>query len=47
MTFSQPCGRDHFINRLGRWDDPVAVAKAQALSPKSGVITNQDHSTDP
>ncbi len=25
-------GRDHFINRLGRWDDPVAVAKAQALS---------------
>ena len=27
-------GRDHFINRLGRWDDPVAVAKAQALSAK-------------
>jgi integrase len=25
-------GRDHFINRLGRWDEPVAVAKAQALS---------------
>ena len=25
-------GRDHFINRLGRWDDPVAVAKGQALS---------------
>jgi len=25
-------GRDHFINRLGRWDDPVTVAKAQALS---------------
>ena len=25
-------GKDHFINRLGRWDDPVAVAKAQALS---------------
>lgn len=25
-------GRDHFINRLGRWDDPAAVAKAQALS---------------
>ena len=25
-------GRDHFINRLGRWDDPGAVAKAQALS---------------
>ncbi len=27
-------GRDHFINRLGRWDDPVAVAKAQALSAR-------------
>ena len=27
-------GKDHFINRLGRWDDPVAVAKAQALSAK-------------
>ena len=25
-------GKDHFINRLGRWDDPAAVAKAQALS---------------
>jgi integrase len=25
-------GRDAFINRLGRWDDPVAVAKAQAIS---------------
>ena len=25
-------GRDHFINRLGRWDDPIAVAKAQAIS---------------
>jgi len=25
-------GKDHFINRLGRWDDPVALAKAQALS---------------
>ena len=24
--------RDHFINRLGRWDDPIAVAKAQAIS---------------
>ncbi len=24
--------KDHFINRLGRWDDPAAVAKAQALS---------------
>ena len=24
--------KDHFINRLGRWEDPVAVAKAQALS---------------
>lgn len=27
-------GSDHFINRLGRWDDPVAVAKAQALSAR-------------
>ena len=27
-------GKDHFINRLGRWDDPIAVAKAQALSAK-------------
>ena len=25
-------GRDHFINRLGRWEDAAAVAKAQALS---------------
>ncbi|KZR70212.1 site-specific integrase [Prochlorococcus sp. MIT 1303] len=25
-------GRDHFINRLGRWDDAVARAKAQAIS---------------
>ena len=25
-------GRDCFINRLGRWEDPVAVAKAQAIS---------------
>ena len=24
-------GRDAFINRLGRWDDPVAVAKAHAI----------------
>ena len=27
-------GGDHFINRLGRWDDPVAVARAQALSAR-------------
>ena len=27
-------GRDHFINCLGRWDDPVAVARAQALSAR-------------
>ena len=27
-------GRDHFINSLGRWDDPVAVARAQALSAR-------------
>ena len=25
-------GRDHFINRLGRWDDPVAQARGQAIS---------------
>jgi len=25
-------GQDHFLNRLGRWDDPIAVAKAQAIS---------------
>jgi hypothetical protein len=25
-------GKDQFVNRLGRWNDPVAVAKAQALS---------------
>jgi integrase len=25
-------GRDHFINRIGRWDDPIAVAKASAIS---------------
>ncbi len=27
-------GRDHFINRLGRWDDPFAVARAQALGAR-------------
>ena len=25
-------GKDAFINRLGRWSDPVAVAKAHAIS---------------
>ena len=25
-------GRDHFINRIGRWDDPVAQAKASAIA---------------
>ena len=25
-------GKDLFINRLGRWDDQIAVAKAQAIS---------------
>ena len=25
-------GRDHFINRIGRWDDPVAQARAQSIS---------------
>ena len=25
-------GKDTFINRLGRWDDPVAVAKAHAIA---------------
>ena len=23
--------RDHVINRLGRWDDPVAQARGQAI----------------
>jgi integrase len=27
-------GKDKFINRLGRWDDPVAVAQAKAISAK-------------
>ena len=25
-------GRDVFINRLGRWDDPVAVANVHAIA---------------
>ena len=25
-------GKDHFINRLGRFDDPVARARALAIS---------------
>ncbi|MDB4346320.1 hypothetical protein OAA48_00560 [bacterium] len=25
-------GQDHSINRLGRWDDPVAQARGQAIS---------------
>ena len=25
-------GRDHFINRIGRWDDPIAHAKASAIA---------------
>ena len=25
-------GKDHFINRLGSWDDPVAQARARAIS---------------
>ena len=24
-------GRDHFINRLGRFDDPIAQARGQAI----------------
>ena len=24
-------GRDHFINRLGRFDDPIAQARVQAI----------------
>jgi len=27
-------GKDHFISRIGRWSDPVAIAKAQALSAR-------------
>ena len=25
-------GRDHFINRIGKWNDPIARAKATAIS---------------
>ena len=25
-------GKDHFINRLGRYNDPIAFARAQSLS---------------
>lgn len=25
-------GRDHFINRIGKQDDPIAVAKASTIS---------------
>ena len=25
-------GKEAFVNRIGRWDDPVAIAKAQAIS---------------
>ena len=28
-------GRDAFINRLGRWNDAVAVARAQAISAQN------------
>jgi len=27
-------GKDAFINHLGRWNDPVAVAKANAIAAK-------------
>ena len=33
-------GEDRRIYRLGRWDDPVAVAKAERLLLRSGVISN-------
>ena len=29
-------GKDAFINRLGRWSDPVAVAKAHAVTYPEG-----------
>ena len=34
-------GKDRFINRLGRWDDPVAVARAQAISAQIRATTRQ------
>jgi len=39
-------GKDNFISRLGRWDNPVAVAKAQALSAKIWWISNRAQLTD-
>ncbi len=27
--------RDHFINRLGRWNDPVAKARGEAICAES------------
>ena len=30
-------GKDAFINRLGRWSDPVAVARHTPSPPKSGA----------
>ncbi len=35
-------GRDAFISRLGRWSDPVAVAKAQAISAQIWSDYQQD-----
>ena len=34
-------GRDNFINRLGRWDDPVAQARAQAICAEIWRDTQQ------
>ena len=27
-------GKDAFINRIGRWDDPAAIARASAISAR-------------
>ena len=35
-------GKDAFINRLGRWNDPVAVAKAHAISAQIWSDYQQD-----
>ena len=31
-------GKDAFINRLGRWSDPVAVTKAHAIAAQIRMI---------
>ena len=46
-------GRDHFINRIGRWDDPIAHAKATAIAAQiwcdyqQGILDASLHSYQP